>query len=180
MSVDLEPRRIVSLEEDGNAVDMEVYLEVEIEDRVYALLVPADLSVDLVEVTSKNDEETLVPVAPETVANLNSEINEGLKAWRVNFLVEDGEAILRGDPDEAFYADCETVEVDTEDGESEDFVVLLELSTGDSTYLLLTALTPELIAAELVGEGSARSLDDDELQELEDIFREALSMDEDL
>ena len=32
MSVDLEPRRIVSLEEDGSAVDMEVYLEVEIED----------------------------------------------------------------------------------------------------------------------------------------------------
>lgn len=180
MSADLEPRRIVSLEEDGTAMDMEVYLEVEIEDHVYALLVPADLSVDLVEVTTKDDEETLVPVESEVIASLSSEINDGLKAWRVNFLYEDGEAILRGDPDEAFYADCETVEVDTEDGESEDFVVLLELATGNSTYLLLTALTPELIAAELMSEGTARSLTDDELQELEDIFREALSMDEDL
>ena len=82
--------------------------------------------------------------------------------------------------DEAFYADCETVEVDTEDGDSEDFVVLLELATGESTYLLLTAMTPELIAAELVSDNEARSLDDDELQELEEIFREALTMDEDI
>ena len=72
------------------------------------------------------------------------------------------------------------MEVDTDEGESEDYVVLLELSTGSHTYLLLTAMTPELIAAELVDDETARSLEDEELQELEDIFREALSMDEDV
>ena len=49
MNATLEPRRIVSLEEGGNVVDMEVYLEVELENRVFALLVPADLDVELVE-----------------------------------------------------------------------------------------------------------------------------------
>ena len=159
---------------------MEVYLEVEIDDHVYALLVPADLSVDLVKVTENNGEESLEPVESKVIEGLTSDINDALKAWQMKFLLQDGEAILRGDPDEAFYADCETVEVDTEDGDSEDFVVLLELATGESTYLLLTAMTPELIAAELVSDNEARSLDDDELQELEEIFREALTMDEDI
>ena len=180
MSTDLEPRRIVALREDETSIDMEVYLEVEIDDHVYALLVPADLSVDLVKVTESDGEESLEPVDVKVVEALASDINDALKAWQMKFLLQDGEAILRGDPDEAFYADCETVEVDTEDGDSEDFVVLLELATGDCTYLLLTAMTPELIAAELVSENEARSLDDDELQELEEIFREALTMDEDI
>ena len=180
MSTDLEPRRIVALREDDTSIDMEVYLEVEIDDHVYALLVPADLSVDLVKVTENNGEESLEPVESKVIEGLTSDINDALKAWQMKFLLQDGEAILRGDPDEAFYADCETVEVDTEDGDSEDFVVLLELATGESTYLLLTAMTPELIAAELVSDNEARSLDDDELQELEEIFREALTMDEDI
>ena len=178
MVATLEARRLVNLEEGGTTMEMEVYLEVELDDRVFALLVPADLSVDLVEVLTSGDEETLQPVETSTIKRLKPEIRDALKAWKVEFHFEDGEAFLRGDPDEAFYADCETVEVDTEDGDSEDFVVLLELATGDSTYLLLTALTPELIAAELVDEGEARSLSDEELQELEDIFREALTMDE--
>ena len=180
MSKDLEPRRLVTLREDEASVEMEVYLEVEIDDHVYALLVPADLSVDLVKVTEANGEESLEPVEMDVIQSLTSDINDALKAWQMKFMLKDGEAILRGDPDEAFYADCETVEVDTEDGDSEDFVVLMELATGDCTYLLLTAMTPELIAAELVSESEARSLDDDELQELEEIFREALTMDEDI
>ena len=179
MNASLEPRRLVNLEEGGTSLEMEVYMEVELEGRVFALLVPADLSVDLVQVNSVEDGEILQPVDSGTLVSLKSEIREALKAWNVEFHFEDGEAFLRGDPDEEFYADCETVEVDTEDGDSEEFIVLLELATGESTYLLLTALTPELIAAELVDEGRARSLSDDELQELEDIFRQALSMDED-
>ena len=180
MSTTLEPRKIVSLEEGGAVVDMEVYLEVELDDRVFALLVPADLDVELVEMKLVDGEDTLEPVPADTVVSLKSDIKDALKAWDVEFHFEDGEAFLRGDPDEAFFADCETVEVDTDEGESEDYVVLLELSTGNHTYLLLTAMTPELIAAELVDDETARSLEDEELQELEDIFREALSMDEDV
>ena len=180
MNATLEPRRIVSLEEGGTVVDMEVYLEVELDNRVFALLVPADLDVELVEMKEVDGEDTLEPISAETIDGLRTDIRDALKAWDVQFHFEEGAAFLRGDPDEAFFADCETVEVDTEDGESEDFVVLLELSTGDHTYLMLTAMTPELIAAELVNEDTARSLEDEELQELEDIFREALTMDEDV
>lgn len=180
MTTTLEPRRIVSLEEGGNTVDMEVYLEVELDDRVFALLVPADLEVDLVEMTESNGEETLEPISAETIKSLRPDIRDALKAWDVEFHYEDGVPFLRGDPDEAFFADCETVEVDNDEGETEDYVVLLELATGTRTYLLLTAVTPELIPAELVSDDTARSLEDEELQELEDIFREALTVDEDI
>ena len=180
MSTTLEPRKIVILEEEDNALAMEVYLEVELDDRVFALLAPADLDIEIVETKELDGEETLEAVAPEVVKSLRGDIRDALKAWDVEFHYEDGAAFLRGDPDESFFADCETVEVDTDEGESEDFVVLLELATGDKTYLLLTSMTPELIPAELISEDRARSLEDEELQELEDIFREALSMDEDV
>ena len=120
MSTTLEPRKIVSLEEGGAVVDMEVYLEVELDDRVFALLVPADLDVELVEMKLVDGEDTLEPVPADTVVSLKSDIKDALKAWDVEFHFEDGEAFLRGDPDEAFFADCETVEVDTDEGESED------------------------------------------------------------
>ena len=178
MTDNLEPRRIVHLVEDESGTEMEVYLEVDLDERTFGLLVPTDLAIDVVEVVDEDGEEMLRPLEVKEQKGLRGEINEALKAWDLKFFIEDGAGVLRGDPDEEFYNDCETVELEIGEGETEEFVVLLELSSGDHTYFVLTSTTPELIAAELLGDESARALSDDELQEMEDVFREALNIDE--
>ena len=57
MTDNLEPRRIVHLVEDESGTEMEVYLEVDLDERTFGLLVPTDLAIDVVEVVDEDGEE---------------------------------------------------------------------------------------------------------------------------
>ena len=41
--------------------------------------------------------KSLEPVEVKVIEGLTSDINDALKAWQMKFLLQDGEAILRGD-----------------------------------------------------------------------------------
>lgn len=177
----LAPRRVVTLfdEESGDKMEMEIYLELSLEGdpRVYALLVPLDMPVEVYETRVVDGADVLDPVEPKALGDLRKHVTEALRQWEIKAAVRGGEMFLVGDPPESFYADCESIEVDTDEG-SEEFLVLVQLETGDQAYLVITPVVPDLTPAQLTADG-ARALTDKELAELEETFHAALQqMDE--
>lgn len=169
------PRRVVTLvdEATGDRLEMEVYLELEVDDRDYALLVPVDLAVEVYRTVDADGDDLLEPVEPEELAGLRKHVTDALKGWKVKAEIRGAEMYLVGDPPDDFFEDCEMIEVDTDEG-PEDFVVIVQLETGDETFLVTTPVVPDLQPAQLVDEKTARGLSDDELADLEETFRAAL------
>ena len=74
MTDNLEPRRIVHLVEDESGTEMEVYLEVDLDERTFGLLVPTDLAIDVVEVVDEDGDEMLRPLEVNEQKELRSEM----------------------------------------------------------------------------------------------------------
>jgi len=177
-STELEPRRVVTLydEDTGEKTLMEVYIELEIETREYALLFPVDIPTDLLRVVEKDQLEPVDDVElPALIKDVNSYFRgNGLKAK-----LQDGAVVLKGEPPEDFFDDCEIITGMSQTEEEEEFAVILELDTGDERILLLTPVVPSLTPAELLVGDSARTLDDEQWGQLEDTFHAALEAVED-
>jgi uncharacterized protein YrzB (UPF0473 family) len=174
MSAELEPRRIVTLydEETKERASMEVYIELDIDQRQFALLFPVDIPTDLLRVCG---DDQLEPIDDGELAALVKHVNAAFRDTLVSAEVADGVMVLKGDPPEEFFDDCEIITGTSQSGEEEEFAVLLELDTGGDRVLLLTPLVPALTPAELLVGDSARTLTDDEWATLEETFQEALA-----
>lgn len=175
MSEELAPRRTVVVEDADQSTEMEVYLEVEVDQHVYGLLIPLDLPVNLVKTFQEQDTDVLDPVDPETAVALSKELNTALRPWGLKSESRDEGLYLVGEPNDEFLDDCDVIEVRTDDGEEEEYAVLLEMETGDATYLVITPVVPDLFPVEFTGENSARLLNDEQLADLEETFYAALS-----
>ena len=173
MESELAPRRVVNLIEDDNSTEMEVYLEVEMEGQVFALLIPLDLPVHVVRELETEEQAALEPVEAEALPAMRKHIADALKPMGISAELHGDEMFLVGDPPDDFFEDCEMIEVRTEEDE-EEYALVLELDTGDEQFLVLTPMVPDLFPAELVSDSEARPLSDAELSRLEDTFREAL------
>lgn len=177
MSDDIAPRRLIWLDdaETGASMEMEVYLEMEVDGLLYALLVPMDLPAFVYR--QADDEGAFELVEGKALGRLRKHVGDALKDWGVGAELRDGDLWLVGDPPDDFFEDCEGIEAETEDG-PEEFAVLVQLETGDETYLVATPVVPELVPARLDA-GRSRPLTDDELADLEETFRAALAQFED-
>lgn len=170
---DIAPRRLIWLDdaETDSSMEMEVYLEMEVDGLLYALLVPMDLPAFIYR--EVDEEGGFELVEDDELKSLRKHVSDALKDWGVEAHIRDGDLWLVGDPPDDFYDDCEGIEAETEDG-PEEFAVLVQLETGDKTYLVATPVVPELVPARLDA-GRARPLTDDELADLEETFRAALA-----
>lgn len=177
MSADIAPRRVIPLDdpETKTTTEMEVYLELEVEGLQYALLVPMDLPVLVYRALEEDGAFELVE--DHELKGLRKHVDDALKDWGVKAELRDGDLWLVGDPPDDFFEDCEGIEAETDEG-PEEFAVLVQLETGDETFLVTTPVVPELIPARLDA-GRARPLTDDELADLEETFRAALAQFED-
>jgi len=173
MSEDIAPRRLIWLDdpETGASMEMEVYLEMEVDGLIYALLVPMDLPAFVYR--QADAEGGFELVEGKALTQLRKHVGDALKDWSIKAELRDGDLWLVGDPPDAFFEDCEGIEAETEDG-PEEFAVLVQLETGDETYLVATPVVPELVPARLDA-GRSRPLTDDELADLEETFRAALA-----
>ena len=176
---DPDQNRIVTVQGEGEPTQMEVYLELDVDERAYGLLIPLDFPIHLVETSQVNGEDVLEPVDDETVQALRSELNTAVRDWGLKSESRPDGLFLVGNPDDEFLEDCDFIEVRTDDGDEEEYAALLQLETGDKTYLVITPTTPELVPVEFTSSDSARHLDDVELSELEETFYAALRAVED-
>ena len=174
MSDDLLPRRLVTLGDGDEAVEMEVYVELDVEGRSYALLISTEIPVHVVRTIVSDDEDMLDPVADEDIEALRKSLDDALKPWGVRLAVGGDELRIVGDPSEDFLDDCSLIQVRSDDGEEDDYAVVVELDDGNEHYLIITPIVPELTPVEMVGE-TPRRLDDDELGRLQEIFQMALT-----
>ena len=179
MSAELNERRIVTMTDDGESAKMEVYLELDVDSRSYGLLIPMDLPVHLVKASNESGTDVLDPVGPEDTRGLLNELNNAVKEWGLKGESRDDGLFLLGDPSDEFLEDCDIIEVRAEDDEEEEFAVLVELETGNETYLVITPMVPDLYPVEFNDSSTARLLNDDELSDLEDTFQAALNSFED-
>ncbi len=177
-SSDLEPRRVVTLydEETSEQTIMEVYIELEIDDREYALLFPVDIPTDLLRIVEKDQ---LEPVDDVELPGLIKDVNSYFRGKGLKASLQDGAVVLKGEPPEDFFDDCEILTGMSQSEEEEEFAVLLELDTGEERILLLTPVVPALTPAELLVGDSARTLNDEEWGQLEETFHAALEAVED-
>jgi len=174
MSDELAPRRIIQNVEGLDDGAFEVYLEVEIDGQEYGLLIPIDLPVDLVRVGEDNGQHTLEPVDESEYSPLMKELNSALRQWNIKTEERTHGLFLVGEPNDEFLDDCDIIEVNAEDGDEREFAVVSELDTGDSTYLVITPVVPELHPVQFTSEDSARILNDNELEDMEATFQAAI------
>lgn len=168
------PRRVVTFIDDETdaQIPMEVYLEVDVEDHNYALLIPVDVPVEVYRTVDEDGADALDPVEADELAELRKHVSDALKQWKIKVEIRGDVMYLVGDPPDDFFEDCEMIEVDTDEG-PEDYVVIVQIETGEVTYLVTTPVVPDLQPVELDGD-KARPLTDDELADLEETFRAAL------
>ncbi|MCA9560270.1 MAG: hypothetical protein KC583_17095 [Myxococcales bacterium] len=173
--IELEPRRVIPFvdPESGEEIPMEVFLEVEQDMKVFALLTPVAWSVEVVRAT----DDTIEPVEPDELPGLRKHIADGMAPHGLTVHLRAEQIFLEGDPAEDFFDDCDCIDVQTDDGE-EEYAVLLTLETGDETFMVIMPTEPELFPVEIVDD-KGRPLNDAELEGLEDTFRRALEPFED-
>jgi hypothetical protein len=179
MSFELSERRIVTMTGDGEPTKMEVYLELDVDDHSYGLLIPMDLPVHLVRAIKEGDSDVLDPVDAKEAQGLLGELNNAIRDWGMKGEAREDGIFLVGDPNDEFLEDCDIIEVRADDDEEEEYAVLVELQTGDANYLVITPMVPDLYPVEFTGTDGARLLDDEELGDLEETFQAALSAIED-
>jgi hypothetical protein len=179
MSFELSERRIVTMTGDGEPTKMEVYLELDVDDHSYGLLIPMDLPVHLVRAIKEGDSDVLDPVDAKEAQGLLGELNNAIRDWGMKGEAREDGIFLVGDPNDEFLEDCDIIEVHADDDEEEEYAVLVELQTGDANYLVITPMVPDLYPVEFTGTDGARLLDDEELGDLEETFQAALSAIED-
>lgn len=174
MSEELAPAKVVEVTDDetGERIPMQVYVELEIDGRLYALLIPEAPVVNILRL-EKGEEDEIFDLPPESFAQLKKDINAALKDYGVEVKYAHGEYLLVGDPAEALYTDCGELTLD----EDEEYWVLAEIDDGEAVYLVCQPLSLDITPVEL-GEGDApRLLSDEELESLQDVFESALADD---
>ncbi len=171
MSEELAPRKVVQLADDetGDTIPMEIFIELEIEGRLYALVTPEAPIVTVLRMEKSGDEEEIFDLPLEEFAKLQKDINAALKPYGVEVQVIGEEYALVGEAPDALYEDCGELTLD----EDEEYLILAEIDDGEAVYLVCQP-PAEVIPVELDANDVPRLLTDDEMDELQDTFQAVL------
>ncbi len=175
MSEEMQDLRIVALVDEmtGESLKMQIFMEIEVDNKMLALLTPHEAVVNILHTKADDDDAELAELEPSDFPKVAKDVQKALAEWTCKIEVRADEFILLGDPPQEFYDDVETIEVETEDGDDE-LLVLMEIDTGDDVYLIVTSSTPPIFPAELLENDTARSLNDEELAKHNELFKTAL------
>ncbi len=161
----------------GEGLAAEVQLEIEYKDRIYGLLIPVDPIVKVLSYDPSDDDSELVEMEPDEFVEIATFVNGKLAKFKCSVEVHADECILIGEPPESVYDDPETLEVETEAGEQE-LLILFEVKKKRKIgYLIALPTIPPMWPAELLEDGQACLLDDQDIdEELDAAFKQAVEM----
>ncbi len=171
MSEELAPPKVVHLadEETGDTIGMQIFVEMEIDGRIYALVTPEAPVVTVLRLERDGEDEEIYDLPPEEFGALQSDINAALKPYSVCVDVVGDEYMLVGEAPDSLYEDCGELTLD----EDEDYLILAEIDNGEAVYLVCQP-PPEVIPVELGDNDVPRLLTDDEMEALHDTFQSVL------
>lgn len=172
---ELEPRVVVDLIDDnGDALPVEVILEVEVEGNQYALFTPAQPVVEVLCEDMVDEEAALEELEPTAfTGDLKHHIQSALRELGVSLEVKMNQLILVGELADSVYEEAELIELEGEE-ESIEYLIIQTVEDGMKRYMIALPTEPEIYPGELVEEGKARILSDDELQRYQQVFEAAL------
>ena len=172
---ELEPRVVVDLiDESGEALPVEVVLEVEVEGNLYALFTPAQPMVEILCEDMVDEEAALEELEPASfTGDLKHHIQSALRALGVSLEVRANELILNGELADEVYEQSELIELEG-DSEPLEYLIIQIVEDGMKRYMIALPTEPEIYPGELTEDGKARVLTDDELQRYQQVFEAAL------
>ena len=176
MTEEMQEMRVVSyLYENGEALKMQVFREIEVDGKTLGLLIPHhDEPIVTILHTKSNDEDAeLAEFEPEDFPKVSKEIQKALSEWGCKIVVRADEFVILGDPPEEFWNEYEIIEVETDAGDDE-LWVLMEIDTGEDVYLIVTASLPPIFTTEIFEDDTARSLSDAQVETHKDLFKRVL------
>ena len=167
---ELEPARQITVVNGDVEFDVEVLVELEDEEATYALVTPL---YPIIDIACVEGDEQLRDLEPDEVTKIWKHLIDALKPHGLKPLQSAGDILLQGTASEDFYESCDMIDLVTENG-TEQWLEVIRLETGDTTYVVLTPLTPIMYGVEL-NDDKGRLLEDDELEQLHDEFSLALA-----
>lgn len=167
------PERLVQMldDESGESLTMQVAIEIEYDDKTYALLVPVDT---LVMVLAEDGEDELSEVEPEAFDAIAKHLNDALADWGLSVERRANEVLLVGEEPDDLYEDCEVFTAGDDD--DDEYFVITEVSTGETNYLIAVKAIPNLFPAELIDDSTARTLGDEEMERMHEVFSDAIKV----
>ncbi|MCA9543603.1 MAG: hypothetical protein KC613_04405 [Myxococcales bacterium] len=157
--------------ETGDELMTSVAAEFEYEGQTFLVVTPVDEVVSIIRIEGTEEEESLQELEIEEFPAVASAVNEAMKQWNLKVEPRGNELVLVGDIPEDLFEDCDELEVETDDGEDRTLLILMEIDTGDTTYLVAANMGYILYPALDEGE-SARPLTTDELASMQAVFDE--------
>jgi uncharacterized protein YrzB (UPF0473 family) len=170
----LEPARMVQLiDERGDSMLVQVVVEVEINDNLYALLTPANPVIDILKADKSDEDAPFEQVEPKEFSSIAKNIQDALARYQLKLEIQADEFVLMGEADESFYEDSEVISLESDD-EDKEYIVLIEVDDAVFQYLVVEPMNPVIYPGEILSDEQARLLSDNEMNGLESIFSEIL------
>ncbi|MFN3197821.1 MAG: hypothetical protein ACE366_05320 [Bradymonadia bacterium] len=166
----LQEERILKLVDAdvGLDLDTQVVVEVEFEDRTFAILTPATPEVILFKEIS---EGALEELDREAVLAMRKDIDYALGNFNLKISPQGEFFYLSGEPGEEAFSEAEVIEIPGDDeDEAEHLIVLVELDTGKDKFLLTTSMNPDMYIAEIADDAARLVKDEAELERLEKLL----------
>ncbi len=155
----------------GDELLTSVAAEFEYNGQLYLVVTPVDEVVSVIRVEGDGDDQELQELEVEEFPAVAAAVNEAMAQWKLKVESKGNELVLVGEIPEDFFDDCDEIEVETDEGEERTLMILMEVDTGDTTYLVAASSGYILYPAADEGE-SARPLSTDELADMRDVFDE--------
>ena len=172
---ELDPRVVIDLVDDnGETLPVEVVLEVEVEGNLYALFTPAQPIIEILCEDMVDEEAPLEELEPaEFKGDVKHHIQSALRDLGASVELRANAFILHGELADEVYEQSEWIELEGENDALE-YLVIQSVEDGMKRYMIALPAEPEIYPGEIIKEGQARLLRDDELQRYQQVFEAAL------
>ena len=159
----------ISLQTDDGAIDCHLVVDIDLDEKQYCLLSPAHPLVGVV----RDDEDGIEEILPADAGPITEALSQALSARGLSLSVVGGAFRLGGELTDEVLELCDALTVGDEEDDEETEIILADAELDGKKYILLVPENPPLFPAKLQADGTAKLLDDEELERVESQLADA-------